>query len=129
MMFIIKPITDKATQKEYCKLCNIPYIQHAMAYEAQLNESFGGICQFELKKEFGVIHNLCPAPGIDDFEMMFIMGRATMNFIDMCELHTCVASASSADCRLLTAIGFKLQPDGSYAVDMHGMFDGKCGNH
>ena len=128
-MFIIKPITDKALQQKYCELCNITYIPHAMAYEAKLNGDFGGICQFELKKESGVLHNLCAAPGIEDFEMMFIMGRATMNFIDICELHTCVAYASTADHRLLTAIGFKTRQDGTYFVDMHGMFDGKCGNH
>jgi hypothetical protein len=53
---------------------------------------------------------------VDDFEMMFIMGRSVMNFIDICEHHTCVALPEAADHRLLIAIGFKLQTDGTYFV-------------
>lgn len=127
-MFIIKPIQDKELQKQYCALCGIPYYEQAMAYKAELEGEFGGICQFELKKGCGVIHHLRPAPNVDDFEMMFIMGRSTMNFIDLCELHTCYAPQDAAEHRLLIGIGFKKQEDGSYFVDMHGMFGG-CGNH
>lgn len=127
-MFIIKPITDKQKQMQCCEICNVEYLEQAMAYEAILNGKFAAVCQFELKKEHGILHHLCPAPGIDDFEMMFIMGRSAMNFIDLCDHHVCIASKSCAEHRLLIAIGFKQQEDETYRVDMTGMFGG-CGNH
>ena len=59
---------------------------------------------------------------------MFILGRQTMNFIDMCGAHICHIREGGCDSRLLRAIGFK-QVGEDYTVDMTGMFDGKCGNH
>lgn len=127
-MFLIKPITDIEKQKYYCDICAIPYLENTMAYKAELDGEFAGICQFELKKAHGIIHHLRSTPGIDDFEMMFIMGRAVMNFIDLCDHHVCIAPNDCAERRLLIAIGFKLQVDGTYSVDMTGMFGG-CKNH
>ena len=127
-MFVIKPIQDPKEQKDCCQICSIPYLKTAMAYKAELQGKFAGICQFSLSHDHGIIYHLRSAPGIDDFEMMFIMGRSTMNFIDLCEHHTCIATVDCAEHRLLVAIGFKLQKDGTYFADMHGMFGG-CEKH
>ena len=124
-MFVITPIQDKALQAHYCQICKIPYLPHTMAYQAILNDEFAAICQFELKKDYGYIHHLCPLPGVEDFEMMFIMGRSVMNFIDLCEHHVCKANVAAADKILLEAIGFRLIDD-EYVANMHGMFGG-CG--
>jgi hypothetical protein len=59
---------------------------------------------------------------------MFILGRATMNFIDICGSHKCRASLSAGDERLLKSIGFK-EVAGEYFSDMTGMFDGNCKGH
>ena len=72
---------------------------------------------------------LCEVEGKDDFEAMFILGRQTLNFIDLCSTHTCRASTTYASERMLTAIGFKKQEDGSFFINLKGMFDGHCHNH
>ncbi len=81
-----------------------------------------GFSQFEIGTD-GYISDLRPLVGLDDFEAMFILGRTTMNFIDMCGAHKCRAAKDAAEERLIRAIGFK-KTDGEYSCDMTGMFDG-----
>jgi hypothetical protein len=89
-----------------------------------------GMSQFEVGANGGYISDIVPRIGYDDFEAMFILGRQTMNFIDLCGTHTVTASAEATDERLLRAIGFKKQENGEYFCDMDGMFDGKhCSGH
>ena len=125
-MFVIKPIADKQEQQTCCALCKVPYIEGALAYRADAEGGFAGICQFSLENGHGMIYHLRPLPGVDDYEMMFIMGRTAMNFIDLCELHICHAAKDAGEERLLLGIGFKKQADGTYEADMQGMFGG-CG--
>ncbi len=82
--------------------------------------------QFEIDGEYGYISDIKPRVGLSDFEAMFILGRATMNFIDLCGAHKCTACPDAADERLLKAIGFKQSHTGEWIVDMIGMFDGHC---
>ena len=128
-MFKIKPIVNKLEQENLCALCEIPYLSYAMAYQAELDGELAAICQFELQKNAGYIHHLVTKPGIDDHEMMVIMGRTVMNFIDLCELHTCYASSLSANKLLLCALGFKAQDNGEYLANMEGMFSGCSSKH
>ena len=86
-----------------------------------------GFSQFEVG-EAGYIYDLLPAVGSDDFEAMFILGRQTMNFIDLCGNHICKARKDAGDARLLRAIGFKGEGD-ELSCDMTGMFDGHCSGH
>ena len=90
-------------------------------------EELMGFSQFEVG-DVGYIYDLIPAQGTTDFEAMFILGRQTMNFIDICGNHICKASRSAGDARLLRAIGFKEQGDELFC-DMTGMFDGHCSGH
>ena len=77
----------------------------------------------------GYISDLKPRLGSSDFEAMFILGRSTMNFIDLCGKHTCYAAEYAAEERLLKAIGFSKDENGRYFVDMTGFFDGHCSGH
>jgi hypothetical protein len=89
-----------------------------------------GFSQFEISGEFGYIKDLRPRIGYSDFEAMFILGRATMNFIDLCGIHTCRAAKDAGDETLLKSIGFKYSDKlCEYTCDMTGMFDGKCQGH
>ena len=66
----------------------------------------------------------------EDYEAIFILGRATMNFIDLCGVHTLKATDNAADSTLLKAIGLRPIEDGSYFCDMTGFFDGShCSGH
>ena len=127
-MFKISPIQDKDLQKEYAEACGGVFCPELFAY-SMINQETGelmGMAQFDISKESGYIKTLRPRIGYSDFEAMFILGRATMNFIDLCGNHTCYASADSAEERLLKAIGFKSLDNGEYFADMTHMFDGHC---
>ncbi len=128
-MFKITPIQEKSRQKEICAVLGTEFRPEAFGYIMfDLDtEELMGFSQFEILSE-GYIYDLLPAKGVDDFEAMFILGRQTMNFIDICGAHTCRADKGAADARLLRAIGFKEDGD-SLFCDMTGMFDGHCSGH
>ena len=131
-MFKISPIQDIKVQKKYAEACGIPYREGLFAYAMVDVDSLElmGMSQFEIGDGVGYIADLVPRVGYDDFEAMFILGRQTMNFIDLCGAHSVKASAETTDDTLLRAIGFKKQDGGEYFCDMDGMFDGKhCSGH
>ena len=131
-MFKISPIQDSETQKKCAEACGAEYKENTFAYtmnDADTNELMG-FSQFEINENGGYLYDLRPAIGYDDFEAMFILGRATMNFIDLCGSHTLNASGDSADEKLLRAIGLRPQDSGKYFCDMTGFFDGShCSGH
>lgn len=130
-MFKISPIQDKILQKQYAEECGAEFCPELFAY-SMINQETGelmGFSQFDISGESGYIKTLKPKIGYSDFEAMFILGRATMNFIDLCGNHTCRAASNASDERLLKAIGFRLTDDGEYFADMTHMFDGHCDGH
>ena len=128
-MLKITPIGTKQEQQTLCGVCEIPFDADCLAYRAYDDDVFLGISQFRIARGHGIIKNLVSAPGVSDFEAMFILGRATMNFIDLLGLHTCVCPMDAGDRRLLVAIGFTPTEDGSMTADMTDMFSGKCDGH
>ena len=130
-VFKITPVQDKSRQNEICKLCGVEYRQGFLAYQMvdTVTGELMGMSQFEIGRGSGYISDLRAAPGVDDFEAMFILGRQTMNFIDLCGLHECRAAKYAADEQLLRAIGFKEISDGLPYCNMTGMFDGHCDGH
>ena len=130
-MFKISPIQDVNLQRKYASLCGRKYIDGFFAYSMNDAESgeLMGFSQFEIVGEYAYLSDLYPVIDTEDFEAMFILGRATMNFIDLCGVHIIKASKDSADATLLRAIGFKEGEDGCFYADTTGMFDGKCGGH
>ena len=129
-MFKIEPVRDKSRQKELCQLFSIEFYPENFAYYMFDCDSLEpmGMSQFEINESGGVISHIKETEGKEDFEAMFILGRATMNFIDTCGAHICNAAVDSAEERLIKAIGFKLCGD-KYTCNMHGMFDGHCDGH
>ena len=130
-MFKISPIQDKEIQKKYAEECGSKFCPELFAY-SMVNQETGelmGMSQFDISGDSGYIKTLRPKLGYSDFEAMFILGRATMNFIDLCGNHTCRAAVDSADERLIKSIGFRLTENGEYFADMTNMFDGHCDGH
>ena len=127
-MFKISPINDPAIQKKYAQACGTEYKDGYFAYSMTDSDSdeLMGFSQFEINSNGGLITDLLPIKGSFDYEAMFILGRATMNFIDLCGSHTCFAHATAGDEKLLHAIGFRRYNDELLICDMNGMFDGNC---
>lgn len=125
-MLEIKPIQKKEEQAAFCAICHIPYDEDTLAYAAFDNGEFVGMTQFDMEKECGVLKNLTLKDARNDFEAMFLLGRATLNFIDLCGVHRAICAPDAASPRMIAAIGFTQNAAGELFADLSHMFGG-CG--
>lgn len=124
-MYRIKPIQIKEEQERVCVLCKVEYDADALAYEAvEEDGTLLGVCQFHIKDDAGYIDVIKNAPGTDDGEAMYIMGKATLNFIDLCGIKK--AYYLGEDTPLVRSVGFSPDKDGKLFVDLEGFFEHKC---
>ena len=100
-----------------------------MAYGATKSGEFLGVAQFTVKQSEGFIKNIATAVGLDDFEALFLMGRAVLNFIDLCGVHTAVCAEYASTKRAIAAIGFSRDKSGILRADMSRMFGGCADKH
>ena len=130
-MFKIEAIQDIKSQETYANACGTVakegFFAYAM-YDMSTNEPMG-FAQFDIRDSMGYIIDLKEAEGKSDFEAMFILGRSTMNFIDLCGAHNVVAAKDAGDEALIKAIGFKPTENGEFFCDMTGFFEGNCSGH
>ena len=129
-MFKITPIQNIEMHEKYARACGTSLREGFFAY-AMLDVDTGelmGFSQFEIG-EAGYISDILLRTGYEDYEALFILAKATMNFIDTCGAHTCYADPTTTGEKLLAAIGFKKQSDGKFFADMTGMFDGSHCSH
>lgn len=127
-MFEILPIQSKEEQKALCELCQIPFRPEMLAYRAVNEGEFCGICQFTMDAQGGSLTDFAWIPEKYDFETLFIMGRAALNFIDLCGVHQAFFDAECKNETLVKAIGFSRNSEGRWAVDLTDFFTGTCKN-
>ena len=125
-MLIIKPIQTKEEQKEICEMCGVEFNVCAMAYAARENDDVIGISQFRILGKYAVIYDLANAVGVDDLEALIIMGRATLNFIDLCGVQDVIIKSENRN--LPKILGFKKDGEGEYKINLEGYFDSPCSN-
>ncbi len=128
-MLKVLPVQTKAEQELACSRCGVTYNPDLLAYAATVDDELVGVCQFRMDDGGGEIFDLAAMPGIDDFEAMFIMGRATLNFIDLCGVHYATYHGTPTDESLVRAIGFKQNEAGTYEIDLTGFFTEPCKRH
>lgn len=128
-MLKVLPIQSKEQQEDICRRCGVKYNPDALAYAATVDEKLAGVCQFRLSAEGGMIYDLAPAEGTNDFEAMFVMGRGTLNFIDLCGVHEAYFKGEVKDASLLRAVGFKENENGEFYINLEGFFTDHCHNH
>ncbi len=121
-MLKVLPIQSKLQQEEICLHCGVTYNPDLLAYVAYDDATLLGVCQFKLTAEGGILYDLAPAHGTDSFEGMFIMGRGTLNFIDLCGARMAYYRGEVTNERLLLAVGFQKNESGEYAVNLEGFF-------
>ena len=130
-MFKITPVQSAEDAEKYAKVCHAAIKDGCFVYamtDCETGEIMG-FSQFELLDGYGYIYDLKEAAGKNDFEAMFILGRQTMNFIDLCGVSVCRADLNAGDESLLKAIGFKNSVS-FYECSTSGMFDGShCAGH
>jgi len=128
-MLKVFPIPDKQQQEALCARCAIPFDADLLAYQATVNDVFVGICQFKLSPEGGILYHLAPlADAPADNEALFVMGRAALNFIDLCGVHTAFydGDESIPGAQLLHAVGFRKNDAGRLEMDLTGFFTAPC---
>ena len=128
-MLKVLPIQSKAEQEAICKKCNVEYKPDLLAYSATVDDELRGVSQFKLTAEGGLVYDVAPAIDTYDFEALFVLGRGTLNFIDLCGVHYAIYKGSvesEEKLRLLKAIGFKETASGSLELDLTGFFTDHC---
>ncbi|MBQ8213134.1 MAG: hypothetical protein IJZ80_03915 [Clostridia bacterium] len=125
-MLEVLPIQDKQEQEALCARCKIEFSTELLAYKALVDGELRGICQFTMNAEGGRIVDFAHIPDGYEFEPMFVMGRAALNFIDLCGVHTAFFDATYENETLIKAIGFSSNPDGRYEIDLTDFFKEPC---
>lgn len=128
-MLKVLPIQTKSEQESICKSCNVEYKPDLLAYSATVNDELRGVSQFKLSAEGGLVYDIAPAIDTYDFEALFVLGRGTLNFIDLCGVHYAIYKGTvetEEQERLIRAIGFKKLDNGSFEVDLNGFFTDHC---
>lgn len=128
-MIEVLPIQSKAEQEALCARCGIKYDIAAMAYGSQTEGEMTGICQFSIDDQGGHVLTIGRVPGHDDFETIFLLGRAALNFIDLCGVHYATYDGELFDESSIRAIGFTKNSDGKYDVDLTDFFTHPCQHH
>lgn len=128
-MLEILPIQSKTEQEALCARCNITYDPELMAYGASVDGESVGICQFTISDKGGSLIDIAQVPGRNEFETAFLLGRAALNFIDLCGVHCATYDGNVSDESLIRAIGFTKTSDGKYVVDLTDFFTNPCQHH
>ena len=125
-MLEVLPIQNKQEQEALCARCNIPYRAEMLAYQALVEKELRGICQFTMNADGGKIVDFAHVPDLYEFEPMFVMGRAALNFIDLCGVHRAFFDAEYDNETLIKAIGFSKNAEGRYEMDLTDFFKEPC---
>ena len=84
------------------------------------------MCQFGYREDGGHIFALRGAPGTNDANALFIMGRQTMNFIDLSGTHEVWYDEKVEPLKnFARRLGF-IERDGGMFADLTGFFDHPC---
>ena len=128
-MLKVLPIQTKSEQENICKKCNVEFKPDLLAYSATVDGELRGVSQFKLTEKGGLVYDIAPAIDTYDFEALFVLGRGTLNFIDLCGVHYAIylgTVETEEKERLIKAIGFKKTDSGSFEIDLNGFFTDHC---
>ncbi len=123
-MLEMKAIQDKESQKKMCQLCEIEYIDDALAYSAQNGDTFIGITQFAIHEQTGYIYHISQFPGITDTDALLLLGLTALNFIGRCKIKT--VYYENKDIELGDMLGFEKNNNGKYCMNISDLFDKTC---
>ena len=124
-MLEVYPIQEKKEQEILCMRCGIKYDINALAYAGYVKGELVGVLQFGIHGDCGYIYDIENVKGIDNTDALFVMGRAALNFIDLCNVHKAYFNAYTEGREaLVKLIGFKLQDDDKWFIDLTGFFEG-----
>ena len=125
-MLEVLPIQDKSSQESVCNRCNVDFNPDLMAYAVYNGGELVGISQFTIKEDGGIIVDLANVQDVTDTQALFVAGRATLNFIDLCGTHRARCYNARIDETLLRAVGFDKNEEGYFEIDLLHFFEHPC---
>ena len=125
-MLEIYPVEDKNEQQIMCRICDQVYDPDCMCYAAYVDKILAGICQFIIHGQTGYITGLTKSGEVDDDNALFVMGRAALNFVDLCGAHAAFFNGEVTNEDLVKQIGFSKTSDGKWFMDLNGFFEAPC---
>ncbi len=131
-MLEVLPIQTKPEQEAACARCGAVYDADCMAYHALVDGALCGICQFSMDGAGGHIHTLAAVADValseqDRVEALFVLGRATLNFMDLCGVHFALfEDARFPEEGMIRAIGFSQNDAGQWAMNLEEFFTEPC---
>lgn len=125
-MLEIYPVEDKKEQERISKQCGQQFDADAMCYAAYVDDELAGACQFAIHGKRGYMLDISNVTGKDDREALFIMGRQTLNFIDLCGAHEACYTGEVRDEFLIKWIGFRKTETDGWFMDLNGFFEAPC---
>ncbi len=126
-MLEIKPVQEKKEQQRLALVCGAPYRPDDLMYVAYVDGTLVGISQFGYENKQAWVHDIVCAPTTDDWDALFIMGRQTVNFINLSGSSEAYIKPQGAEqIALARRIGFFEQTDGVYRMNLDGFFDHPC---
>ncbi len=126
-MLRARPIRDINEQKQCCAACGMQHNADLLYFSIFENETDClGTCAFRFSGKGVEIIDVQPKPGTYDDEAMFILGKATLNFVDLVGFKDVVYKAE--DMKLASLLEF-FPKDGVWQVNLEGYFDEPCKRH
>lgn len=122
-MLIIKPIQTKREQEDICAGCGVQYNPDALAYAAREDDALLGVSQFRILGKYAEVYDLHNAEGVDDLEALIIMGRAVLNFVDLCGVKEAYINTTNRS--LHKTLGFR-EREGRWHLSLEGYFNSPC---
>ncbi|MBE6573271.1 MAG: hypothetical protein E7652_02635 [Ruminococcaceae bacterium] len=124
-MLEVYPIQDKKEQERMCGLCGIEYKVDRMAYSGYVKGELVGVLQFGIHGDAGYIYDLENVKGTENTDALFVMGRAALNFIDLCNVKKAYFKGYTEGREdLVKFIGFSETENGDWFMDLTGFFEG-----
>ena len=126
-MLKICPIANEAERGAILARCRIRPKEGFFSYQATDNDALLGAAQFDIGGKTAVLDAIRQAEGTkEDWEGMFILGRAVLNFLDLCTVERVVCHPETeSEAHLIRTLGFR-EDNGVYEIALAGLFDGKC---
>ena len=125
-MFEVLAIQNKEEQRTLAKTCGQPFHEELLAYKVLVEGRFCGLCQFTMDERGGRIVEFSWIKEEYSFHPIFTLGRAALNFIDLCGVHKAFFDAPCSDETLIKAIGFSKSAEGRYEIDLTDFFKEPC---
>lgn len=136
-MLTAKKVLDASTADTLCRLCSTQYDADRLYYAIYENDGSPlapeqeiptvlGVCGFGIKGSKAIIYDIMPKKDTYDLEAMYILGKAVLNFVDLCGIKQ--AEFLADDKKLAKHLEFA-EKDGALSLCLEDYFTEPCKRH